>query len=113
MVHQESTPADGQPKELQAQHVAEQIATQVRGFPSAEAVCVQGTDWGFECWILANHSTREERYRWYDEEMILLQQMPHLLAFHFLDREGRPPDEMITLNSNNGWVSLLDQQEYA
>lgn len=79
-----------------AQALAEAIAGQMQVAGSVEGIYVEGVESGFQCWVVANHSTQEERYVVYDAEMRLLQQFPSLLGFHLVDREGRPRDEVIT-----------------
>jgi hypothetical protein len=95
------------------QALAEAIASEMQTVRSVEGVYVVGLESGFQCWIVANHSTQEERYSVYDAEMGLLQQFPSLLSFHLVDREGRPRNEVITLERHGGWVELAEREYHA
>ncbi len=70
----------------------------VVSIPSLEAVYVWARPWGFECWLAANQSTEEERFRLYDLEWDFMEQFPDLgFKFNLVDREGKPLSEVMSV----------------
>ena len=83
---------------LNASSVADRIAQQMRVLNTMEAVYVKAKPWGFECWLVANQSTEEERFRLYDLEWQLMGATPEKgFKFHLIDRQGQSLEQVLTL----------------
>lgn len=81
-----------------AQTIAQRVAHLVVSIPSLEAIYVRARPWGFECWLVANQSTEEERFRLYDLEWDFMEQFPDLgFKFNLVDREGKPLSEVMSV----------------
>jgi prevent-host-death family protein len=81
-----------------AQTIAKRVGRLVASIPSLEAVYVRARPWGFECWLVANQSTEEERFRLYDLEWDFMEQFPDLgFKFNLVDREGKPLSEVMSV----------------
>jgi hypothetical protein len=92
---------------LDAQEVAERLAHRVRQLASLESIYVRVKAWGFECWVVANHSTEDERFRLYDLEWQLMELTPDVgFKFHLVDRQGRLLTEVVTLEPFDAAVIL-------
>lgn len=92
---------------LDAQTVAEMVTQLVRHLASLESVYVEVKPWGFECWLISNHSTEDERFRLYDLEWELMELTPDIgFKFHLVDRQGRPLTEVLTLERFDAVVVL-------
>jgi hypothetical protein len=82
------------------------VARLVDSISSLEAVYVWARPWGFECWLVANQSTEEERFRLYDLEWDFMEQFPDLgFKFNLIDREGKPLSEVMSVEE---LLALLD-----
>jgi len=102
-----STPPEVVPQVLDAQAVTQLIAHVVVPIPSLEAVYVWTRPWGFECWLVANQSTEEERFRLYDVEWVLMERFPDLgFKFTLVDREGSPLPEVMSVAGSDAAVQL-------
>lgn len=102
-----STPPEVVPQALDAQAVTQLIAHVVAPIPSLEAVYVWTRPWGFECWLVANRSTEEERFRLYDVEWVLMERFPDLgFKFNLVDREGSPLPEVMSVAGSDAAVQL-------
>jgi len=102
-----STPPEVVPQVLDAQAVTQLIAHVVVPIPSLEAVYVWTRPWGFECWLVANQSTEEERFRLYDVEWVLMERFPDLgFKFNLVDREGSPLPEVMSVAGSDAAVQL-------
>jgi len=78
--------------------VAKRVTRLVVSIPSLEAVYVRARPWGFECWLVANQSTEEERFRLYDLEWDFMEQLPDLgFKFNLVDRERKPLSEVMSV----------------
>ncbi len=98
---------------LNAQGVAERIAQRIRPLASLESVYVKAKPWGFQCWLVANHSTEEERFRLYDLEWDMMGLSPNVgFKFHLVDRQDRPLAEVVTLEPSDAAV-VLSKTYYA
>ena len=86
------------PQTTDAQAVAERIARLTVPVSSLETVYVWARPWGFECWLIANRSTGEERFHLYDAEWELMEQSPDWgFKFTLVDREDRPLPEVVSV----------------
>jgi prevent-host-death family protein len=86
------------PRVPEAQNIAQRVARLVVSIPYLEAVYVRARPWGFECWLVANQSTEEERFRLYDLEWDFMEQFPDLgFKFNLVDREGKPLSEVMSV----------------
>lgn len=102
-----STPPEVVPQALDAQAVIQLIAHVVVPIPSLEAAYVWTRPWGFECWLVANQSTEEERFRLYDVEWVLMERFPDLgFKFNLVDREGSPLPEVMSVAGSDAAVQL-------
>lgn len=96
---------------LDAQAVAERVAQRVRHLASVESVYVKAKPWGFECWLISNSSTEDERFSLYDLEWQLMEQTPDVgLKFHLVDRKGRPLTDVLTLEPFDAVAILRKMQ---
>lgn len=94
-----------------AQGVAERVAQHVSHLTAVESVYVKAKPWGFECWLVVNHSTEDERFRLYDLEWQLMELTPDVgFKFHLVDRQGRPMAEVVTLEPFDAVVILQKTQ---
>ncbi len=92
---------------IDAAAVAERLAKRVGQLTSLESIYVRVKPWGFECWLVANHSTEDERFRLYDLEWQLMELTPDVgFKFHLVDRQGRPLAEVVTLEPFDAAVVL-------
>ncbi len=92
---------------LDAQEVAERLAQQASQLTSLESIYIRVKTWGFECWLVANCSTEDERFRLYDLEWRLMEVTPHIgFKFHLVDRQDRPLTEVVTLERFDAAVIL-------
>ncbi len=92
-----------------AQTVAQRVARLVVSIPSLEAVYVRARPWGFECWLVANQSTEEERFRLYDLEWDFMEQFPDLgFKFNLVDREGKPLSEVMSVEDFDAVTQLSE-----
>ena len=88
-----------------AQTIAENIARCADSVPSFESVHVNTTAWGFECRTIVHNSTEEDRFRLYDIEWTLMQEMPDVgFRFNVIDRENMPLEDVVTLEPADGFV---------
>ena len=91
------------------QSVAQRVARLVVSIPSLEAVYVWARPWGFECWLVANQSTEEERFRLYDLEWDFMEQFPDLgFKFNLIDREGKPLSEVMSVEGFDAVTQLSE-----
>lgn len=89
--------------------VAQRVARLVVSIPSLEVVYVWARPWGFECWLVANQSTEEERFRLYDLEWDLMEQFPDLgFKFNLVDREGKPLSEVVSVEDFDAVIQLSE-----
>jgi len=92
-----------------AQTIARRVARLVISIPSLEAVYVRARPWGFECWLVANQSTEEERFRLYDLEWDFMEQFPDLgFKFNLVDREGKPLSEVMSVEDFDAAAQLSE-----
>jgi len=92
-----------------AQTIAQRVARLVVSIPSLEAVYVWARPWGYECWLVANQSTEEERFRLYDLEWDFMEQFPDLgFKFNLIDREGRPLSEVMSVEGFDAVTQLSE-----
>jgi prevent-host-death family protein len=92
-----------------AQTVAQRVARLVVSIPSLEAVYVWARPWGFECWLVANQSTEEERFRLYDLEWDFMGQFPDLgFKFNLLDREGKTLSKVMSVEGFDAAIQLSE-----
>ena len=92
-----------------AQTVAQRIARLLVSIPSLEAVYVWARPWGFECWLVANQSTEEERFRLYDLEWDFMGQFHDLgFKFNLVDREGKPLSEVMSVEGFDAVTQLSE-----
>jgi len=92
---------------LDAQEVAGRLAHRVRQLTSLESIYVRVKPWGFECWLVANHSAEDDRFRLYDLEWQLMELTPDVgFKFHLVDRQGRLLTEVVTLEPYDATVIL-------
>lgn len=83
---------------LDATALAERIARQVGSVRSMETVHITARPWGFECWLVADGSTEQERFWLYDLEWEWMESAPGIgFKFHLVDRLGHPLSEVLTL----------------
>jgi prevent-host-death family protein len=95
------------PRVPEAQSIAQRVARLVASIPSLEAVYVRARPWGLECWLVANQSTEEERFRLYDLEWDFMEQSPNLgFKFNLVDREGRPLSEVMSVEDFDAVTQL-------
>jgi len=95
-----------------AQTMAERVAQRVRRLTTLESVHVRARPWGFECWLIANHSTEEERFRLYDLEWQLMELTPDVgFKFHLADRRGCPLAQVLTLEPFDATIILRKAQD--
>jgi len=91
------------------QSVAKRVARLVVSIPSLEAVGVWARPWGFECWLVANQSTEEERFRLYDLEWDFMEQFPELgFKFNLVDREGKTLSEAMSVEGFDAVTQLSE-----
>lgn len=92
---------------LDVQAVAERVSQRVRHLASLESIYVKAKPWGFECWLISNHSTEDERFRLYDLEWQLMELTPNVgFKFHLIDRHGRPLAQVLTLEPFDAVIAL-------
>lgn len=92
-----------------AQTIAQRVARLVVSIPSLEAVYVWARPWGFECWLVANQSTEEERFRLYDLEWDFMEQFPDLgFKFNLVDREGKTLSEVMGVEGFDAVTQLSE-----
>ena len=92
-----------------AQTIAQRVARLVVSISSLEAVYVWARPWGFECWLVANQSTEEERFRLYDLEWDFMEQFPDLgFKFNLVDREGKPLSEAMSVEGFDAVTQLSE-----
>jgi len=92
---------------LDAPVVAERVARYARQIGSLEAVYVKAKPWGFECWLIANNSNEDERFRLYDLEWQIMGAAPNDgFKFHLVDRQGRSLSEVVGLAPFDAVVPL-------
>jgi len=92
-----------------AQTIAQRVARLVVSIPSLEAVYVWARPWGYECWLVANQSTEEERFRLYDLEWDFMEQFPDLgFKFNLVDREGKPLSEVMSVEDFDAVTQLSE-----
>lgn len=104
-----STPPKVASRVLDAQTIAQRVARLVVSIPSLEAVYVRARPWGFECWLVANQSTEEERFRLYDLEWDFMEQFPDLgFKFNLVDREGKPLSEVMSVEDFDVVTQLIE-----
>ncbi len=100
-------PAQNRPNMVNPTSIATQIANQIHEINSVEIIYVKARPWGYECWIIMNHSTKEERFRLYDLEWLLMEKMTDIgFKFHHIEREDRPIDEIESLDMYDEVISL-------
>jgi len=86
------------PQAADAQAVAERITRLATSSPALETAYVWIRPWGFECWLVANQSTEEERFHLYDVEWELMEQFPDWgFKFNLVDREDKPLSEAMSV----------------
>ena len=96
----------------QAQVVTERVAQQMRHLASLESVYVKVKPWGFECWLISNHSTEQERFHLYDLEWQLMELAPDDgFKFHLVDRRGRPLSHVLTQEPFDAAITLRKAQD--
>jgi len=96
-----------------SQAVAERVARLATSVPSLETVYVWARPWGFECWLVANQSTEEERFHLYDVEWEFMELFPDWgFKFNLVDREDRPLSEVMvdTQRPNAEEVDVVAQR---
>ena len=92
---------------LDAPAVAEKVVRYARQIGSLEAVYVRAKQWGFECWLVANNSSEDERFRLYDFEWQIMESAPdNGFKFHLIDRQSRPLSEIASLEPFDAMVPL-------
>ena len=92
--------------------VAQRMAQQVRHLASLESVYVKTKPWGFECWLISNHSTEDERFRLYDLEWQMMELTPDVgFKFHLVDRQGRPLAHVLTMEPFDAVIVLRKTQD--
>jgi len=97
---------------LDAQMVVERVAQRVGHLASLESIYVKAKLWGFECWLISNRSTQDERFRLYDLEWQLMELVPDVgFKFHLVDRQGRPLTQVLTLERFDAVIVLREVQD--
>jgi hypothetical protein len=97
---------------LDAQMVVERMAHRVGHLASLESIYVKTQPWGFECWLISNRSTENERFRLYDLEWQLMELVPDVgFKFHLVDRQGRPLTQVLTLEPFDAVIVLRKIQD--
>lgn len=97
---------------MDAQVVAERVARRIRHLASLESVYVKVKPWGFECWLISNHSTQDERFQLYDLEWQLMELTPDIgFKFHLVDRQGRPLEQVLTMEPFDAVIALQKTQD--
>jgi len=62
----------------------------------ADAVLVRDLGWGYDVWIIVNHSTPETRAQLADRQWTFMETCPGLdVDFHIVDRQGLPLREFV------------------
>ena len=97
---------------LDAQELAERVAQRARHVASLESVYIKGRPWGFECWLISNHSTEDERFCLYDLEWQLMELVHDVgFKFHLIDRHGQPLEQVLTLEPPDAIVGLRKKRD--
>ena len=92
---------------LYAFTLAETVTRRVQSVQAAESVYVKTRSWGFECWMVVNGSTEEERFRLYDIQWELMEQHPEIgFKFHLIDRR----DQLSYLDDIERETGKLEQE---
>ncbi len=89
-----------------ARAAAKIVLERAQGVMSFEAIYVEVTPWGLECWTIVNNSTPEECRYLYDVEWQLMREMTHVeFRFNLIDREDKPLDALLTLDPSSTVVT--------
>jgi hypothetical protein len=90
-----------------ARSVAESIAGQLGTVPSMERVHVVTIPGGFECWVVGNQTTQEQRFALYDVQWRTMELWPSAgFEFHLVDREDHPLSDLLTLEPGGSDVEI-------
>ena len=96
---------------LDAQAVAARVSQHVHHLASLESIYVRAKPWGFECWLISNRSTEDERFQLYDIEWQLMETATEIgFKFYLIDRQDRPLAQVLTIEPSDAVVSLLKVQ---